>query len=98
MGRARRHLVEPKRITLLVSDEQAKIIDDGVAAAGMKDRSAWCVAHLVRSAGAALAVDAEDSPIMIDGDLAKRFRAEAKRQGITPAAAVQQLAAFGSAA
>lgn len=90
---------EPKRITLVASPEQEKIIDAGVAAAGMKDRSTWCLAHLVRIASTSVGTaDSEDAPIMIEGELAKRIRVEARRQGITPAAAVQQLAAFQPAA
>lgn len=100
MGRTKKHLVTPKKMSLIMSPEQDKILHDGAVAAGMeKDRSGWCLAHLIRAATMSIGeVNDADAPFVIEGDLAKRIRSEAERQGIAPAVVVQQWASLNGAA
>jgi uncharacterized protein (DUF1778 family) len=75
----KKHDKETKtRLQVVASTEQGEILNKAAVDAGT-DRSTWMLAHSLK---AAKAQDASSAPIVIDGAIADRLRAEAGKQGI----------------
>lgn len=87
---------EKKRLQVMCTPEQEKILDAAAEAAGLKgDRSAWILAHAL-AAAAKTSGNVPGAPVMITGDLADRIRKAADAQGVTPAQIVEQWSIVGA--
>ncbi len=79
------------RLQVIATEPQAAIITDAATRAGFeRDRSTWMLAQCMRAAGAS---STTGGAIILEGPVADRVRAEAKRQGVTPEQIIEQWSA-----
>lgn len=87
MSRKKHDADTKTRLQVVASEEQGEILRKAAEAAGT-DRSTWMLAHSLK---AAKQQEAGAAPLIVDGMVADKLRAEAGKQGIKVDQLLEQL-------